>query len=126
MLRAILDKRGRIHLLTSTPYVLFGETNPGVVRSTLTREDISWDKEKQTVEIRAVINSPYVDLSKLDMRRVHTQNLMDDLLEPFEKDVKLGDADKAIFWYRPKGAEKYRVIYGDLSVKDVAPENLPK
>jgi hypothetical protein len=42
------------------------------------------------------------------------------------KGVKLGDADKAIFWYRPKGAEKYRVIYGDLSVKDVSKEDLPK
>jgi len=42
------------------------------------------------------------------------------------KGVKMGDAEKAIFWYRPEGAEKYRVIYGDLSVKDVAPENLPK
>ncbi len=40
--------------------------------------------------------------------------------------VKLGEADKAIFWYRPEGAETYRVIYGDLSVKDVAAENLPK
>ena len=42
------------------------------------------------------------------------------------KGVKLGDAEKAIFWYQPEGAEKYRVIYGDLSVKDVAPEDLPK
>ncbi|MFC1739402.1 anti-sigma factor family protein [Planctomycetota bacterium] len=40
--------------------------------------------------------------------------------------VKLGEADKVIFWYLPEGAETYRVIYGDLSVKDVAPENLPK
>jgi len=40
--------------------------------------------------------------------------------------VKLGEADKAIFWYRPEGSGTYRVIYGDLSVKDVAPENLPK
>lgn len=40
--------------------------------------------------------------------------------------VKLGDADKAIFWYQPKGSQTYRVIYGDLSIKDVAPENLPK
>ena len=40
--------------------------------------------------------------------------------------VKLGDADKAIFWYLPEGADTYRVIYGDLSVKDVAAENLPK
>jgi hypothetical protein len=40
--------------------------------------------------------------------------------------VKLGDVDKAIFWYQPKDSETYRVIYGDLSVKDVAPENLPE
>ena len=40
--------------------------------------------------------------------------------------VKLGDADKAIFWYQPKDSQTYRVIYGDLSVKDVAPESLPK
>ena len=40
--------------------------------------------------------------------------------------VKLGEAGKAIFWYQPKGLATYRVIYGDLSVKDVAPENLPK
>lgn len=42
------------------------------------------------------------------------------------KGVKLGQADKAIFWYQPKGSATYRVIYGDLSVKDVAQENLPK
>jgi len=40
--------------------------------------------------------------------------------------VKVGEADKAIFWYLPEGADTYRVIYGDLSVKDVTPENLPK
>jgi len=41
-------------------------------------------------------------------------------------DVKLGEADKAIFWYQPEGSETWRVIYGDLSVKDVAEEDLPK
>jgi len=40
--------------------------------------------------------------------------------------VKLGDASKAIFWYKPQGSENWRVIYGDLSVKDVSTENLPK
>jgi hypothetical protein len=38
--------------------------------------------------------------------------------------VKLGDSETAIFWYRPEGSETYRVIYGDLRVEDVAPENL--
>jgi len=42
------------------------------------------------------------------------------------KGVKLGNAEKAICWYRPQGSETYRVIYGNLSVKEVAPENLPK
>ncbi|MCG7854167.1 MAG: hypothetical protein MIO92_16750, partial [Methanosarcinaceae archaeon] len=40
--------------------------------------------------------------------------------------VKLGDAAKAIFWYQPSGSQTYRVIYGDLAVKDVAGEDLPK
>ena len=40
--------------------------------------------------------------------------------------VKLGDADTAVFWYQPEGSVNYRVIYGDLSVKELAQENLPK
>ena len=40
--------------------------------------------------------------------------------------VKLGEADTAIFWYQPQGSATYRVIYGDLSVKDAAEEDLPK
>ena len=40
--------------------------------------------------------------------------------------VKVGEADKAVFWYLPDGSDTYRVIYGDLSVKDVAAEDLPK
>ena len=42
------------------------------------------------------------------------------------KGVRLGEKDKPVFWYRPKKSKTYRVIYGDLSVKDVRPEDLPK
>ncbi len=42
------------------------------------------------------------------------------------KDVKLGTPDQPIFWYKPTGAEKYRVIYADLSVKDMAPDDVKK
>ena len=42
------------------------------------------------------------------------------------KGVKLGDADTAIFWYKPEGSETYKVIYGDLSIKELAEENLPR
>jgi outer membrane lipoprotein-sorting protein len=40
--------------------------------------------------------------------------------------VKINTPNTPIFWYRPMGVETYRVIYGDLHVEDVAPENLPK
>ncbi len=40
--------------------------------------------------------------------------------------VKLGDAEKAIFWYQPKDSKNWRVVYGDLRAEDVAPEDLPK
>jgi hypothetical protein len=42
------------------------------------------------------------------------------------KGVKLGYAAKAIFWYKPAGSQNYHVIYGDLTVKDVAESDLPK
>jgi hypothetical protein len=39
------------------------------------------------------------------------------------KGVKLGAADTPVFWYRPGGLKKYRIIYADLSVReaDTAP-----
>ena len=40
--------------------------------------------------------------------------------------VKLGDGDKIVFWYRPKGADKYRVVYGDLKTGDVTKDKLPE
>jgi len=41
------------------------------------------------------------------------------------KGVRLGDAGTPIFWYRPKGAANYRLICGDLTAADVAPDALP-
>lgn len=37
-----------------------------------------------------------------------------------------GDADTPIFWYRPEGAQTYRVIYGDLSIDEVSADALPE
>lgn len=40
--------------------------------------------------------------------------------------VKLGEADKVLFWYRPKGSQTYRAIFGDLHAEDVPVERLPE
>lgn len=42
------------------------------------------------------------------------------------KGAAYGDRDTPIVWYRPKDSENYRVIYADLSVKEVTPDQLPK
>jgi outer membrane lipoprotein-sorting protein len=39
--------------------------------------------------------------------------------------VKLGDADKIVFWYRPQAANMYRVVFGDLHVGDATADRLP-
>jgi len=41
------------------------------------------------------------------------------------KGVRLGDAGTPVFWYRPKDAANYRMVCGDLTVADVAPDALP-
>lgn len=42
------------------------------------------------------------------------------------QNVPFGDPAMPIFWYQPQGSATWRVIYADLHVADVAPENLPK
>jgi hypothetical protein len=41
------------------------------------------------------------------------------------KGVKLGDKERIVCWYKLKGSNTYRAVYGDLSVRDVALEDLP-
>jgi hypothetical protein len=42
------------------------------------------------------------------------------------KGVKMGTPNHPIFWYKPTGADKYRVLYADLSVKEVPASDVPK
>ncbi|MFZ0035022.1 MAG: hypothetical protein WAK60_08565 [Sedimentisphaerales bacterium] len=40
--------------------------------------------------------------------------------------VKINTPDTPIFWYRPEGSQMYRVIYADLTVREMAEDQLPK
>lgn len=40
--------------------------------------------------------------------------------------VKLGTPDRPLLWYKPTGAANYRVIYADLSVKELPAEDVKK
>ena len=39
--------------------------------------------------------------------------------------VPLGQANTPVCWYKPRGSATCRVVYADLSVRDVPPEQLP-
>ena len=40
--------------------------------------------------------------------------------------AKLDEADRPVLWYKPAKSDKYHVIYADLTVKQVAANELPK
>ncbi len=40
--------------------------------------------------------------------------------------VPFGDANQPVCWYKPIGSETYRVVFGDLSVKNMPKKDLPK
>jgi len=42
------------------------------------------------------------------------------------EDVQLGDANTPVCWWKPPGSKTYRVVYGDLNIRDVEPGDLPK
>ena len=42
------------------------------------------------------------------------------------ENIKLGEADKMLLWYKPEGSEKYRAIYGDLHVSELAADQVPE
>ncbi|MBN2592517.1 MAG: hypothetical protein JXA81_03340 [Sedimentisphaerales bacterium] len=42
------------------------------------------------------------------------------------EDVKLGDAKKPVCWWKMPDSKTYRVIYGDLSIRDIESGDLPK
>ncbi|MFC1783947.1 hypothetical protein ACFL02_10280 [Planctomycetota bacterium] len=41
------------------------------------------------------------------------------------KGVKVGQPDTPIFWYKPEVSDTYRVIYADLTVRDLSDNQLP-
>ena len=39
--------------------------------------------------------------------------------------ARLGDSGSIVFWHRDKDKGTYRAVYGDLSVKDLKPTDVP-
>ena len=73
--------------------------------------------EEQATEIGTKFADGMLFLQQLEMQN-NAQYIGDG--------IKFGDADKPVFWYKQEDSDMYRVIYGDLHIKEAAFEDIPK
>jgi outer membrane lipoprotein-sorting protein len=100
-------------------------------------QDLGWPEIQE--QMRAYAQANEVEISAVQLKDLRTA------IEPFNEcvgrlrsapqsfdlhyagdGVRLGDAQAAILWYRPEGAANYHVVYGDLSVEEATPEDVPR
>ena len=68
----------------------------------------------------------YIDVVKGDpVGRFIEDSTVEKSFRFLGKGVRLSDKGRVVCWYKLKGATTYRVVYGDLSIKDVPAEDLP-
>jgi outer membrane lipoprotein-sorting protein len=88
-----------------------------------------YDKQLQTDQYKKP--GSFTDPKYLQLVQTATRGLMF-VLQYKDKyvyrpdDIKLGDADKMLLWYRPEGSDEYRVIYGDLHVRTLPADQVPE
>jgi hypothetical protein len=96
---------------------------------------MSFDMAKQAAMERAKEKNAKAELSPEILKKAsETGNLMGRFVmflnenEGWKyagKGLKLGEANRPIFWYVPKDSKQGRVIYGDLNIKEVPIDQLP-
>jgi len=59
------------------------------------------------------------------VERFMKENAVDGSFRYVGVGVKLGSGDRFVCWYKSKTSGKYRAVFGDLTVKDVSPKDLP-
>lgn len=95
------------------------------------RVNKAWDKpekDRTAAEQKLVETTDYymrAGLNSMPTGHFRHDHTVEGTWRYLGKRVKLGDKDRIVCWYKLKGAKTYRVVYGDLSVKDVAREDLP-
>ena len=88
-------------------------------------------KERTAAELKfgkTIEHYVKADLNHMPLYHFVTDNAVDGSFRYFGKGVRLGDKKAIVCWYKLKDAKDpntYRVVYGDLSVKDVAAKDLP-
>jgi hypothetical protein len=95
------------------------------LRASLREKGVTFDRDKGLAD--PAFQPMLKDFFKLNRSLKFVSGLPEDADWHYAgADVPFGDATTPIFWYRPEGSATYRVVYADLSVRDVAAEDLPQ
>ena len=100
-------------------------------------DDLSPKAYMQNIPVLEVkveaLNLPEEEAEKLGTQYVKSMMFMNLFMvqghsEPtyVGKGTAYGSHERPVFWYKPKDSDNYRVLYADLSVKEVTPDELPK
>lgn len=86
------------------------------------------EQERTTVEHRLIeLTDSYrfAGIFQTPVFRFFADHAEPDSFRYIGKGVTLGDGSRIVCWYRLKGKSEYRVVLGDLSVKDQSKDELP-
>jgi hypothetical protein len=103
----------------------------GVSSDSLNKIENKPEKDRTAAEQKIWETVEYYKMARLynlPINHFREDHTVENSFRYLGKGVKLGDKDRIVCWYKLKDAKDpstYRVVYGDLSVKDVAPEDLP-
>jgi outer membrane lipoprotein-sorting protein len=85
----------------------------------------STKKKVQTKEAKSILDPEGFEIAAAGAHLAVFCQQMKDHYGYKTDGVKLGDAKTIIFWYQPVGQTRYKAVYGDLHIGDVAAEELP-
>ena len=86
------------------------------------------EKERTVSEQKLLETMDYYKMASLNMmpiRHFVQDQTVEKSFRYLGKGINLGDQDRIVCWYRLKDTNSYRAVYGDLSIREVAPEDLP-
>jgi outer membrane lipoprotein-sorting protein len=112
---------------------LFGDWKADIDPNDYTDEEMEQSKKEPSGRYYEDIQAAFEE--RFQLVKPHFANVFDGfeavLKMPAKSDwhyngagVKFGDSGTAIFWYKPKGLDCYRVVFGDLTIEDIAADDV--
>lgn len=104
-----------------SPHVTFDSGHFNAASGKLEREQTAGEKELITIRDRILMREIFVP----PLKKFEEDHTVAKSFHYVGSGVIVGQSDRLVAWYKLRSSNKYRAIYGDLSVKDIAESDLP-